>query len=287
MNPSTRDTAFHLHLTRDTPLGRYCILPGDPGRCAAIAARFDNPVHRQTNREYCTWTGALLGQPVSGLIVEGSRTALPNPNLDLYGKLDMAGIPYVFLHGGYAALPEAVCVSDDNFGGGYLLARHLITQGHTKIAGIFKSDDVQGHQRYLGCLSALRDAGLPIPDDRVLWYATEERRYLLDYGHTGLLEHFIQFYLKDCTAVVCYNDEVAVKLEKALLSQGLRVPQDKAIISFDNSQLGELASVGLTSFAHPKETLGACAARKLIAMLDGRKEKSTVMDWDLIQRKSV
>ena len=65
MNPSTRDTAFHLHLTRDTPLGRYCILPGDPGRCAAIAARFDNPVHRQTNREYCTWTGALLGQPVS------------------------------------------------------------------------------------------------------------------------------------------------------------------------------------------------------------------------------
>ncbi len=65
MNPSTRDIAFHLHLTRDTPVGRYCILPGDPGRCAAIAARFDNPVHRQTNREYCTWTGTLLGQPVS------------------------------------------------------------------------------------------------------------------------------------------------------------------------------------------------------------------------------
>lgn len=38
MNPSTRDTAFHLHLTRDTPLGRYCILPGDRAAAPAIAA---------------------------------------------------------------------------------------------------------------------------------------------------------------------------------------------------------------------------------------------------------
>ena len=39
-----------------------------------------------------------------------------------------------------------------------MLARHLITRGHTRIAGIFKSDDIQGHQRYLGFLSAMRDA---------------------------------------------------------------------------------------------------------------------------------
>ena len=89
----------------------------------------------------------LLHQPVGGLIIEGSKTALPNPNLDLYEKLDRAGIPVVFLHGSYRALPNALCVSDDNYGGGYLLARHLISRGHTKIAGIFKSDDIQGHQR--------------------------------------------------------------------------------------------------------------------------------------------
>ena len=98
---------------------------------------------------------------MGGLIVEGSKTALPNPNLDLYEKLDLAGIPVVFIHGSYGALPGAVCVSDDNFGGGYQLARHLIARGHTKIAGIFKSDDIQGHQRYLGYLTAMRDAGLP------------------------------------------------------------------------------------------------------------------------------
>ena len=143
----------------------------------------------------------LLRQNVDGLIVEGAKTALPTPNLDCYERLDRAGIPVIFLHGCYRELKDAVCVSDDNFGGGYLLVRHLLAKGHTKIAGIFKSDDIQGHQRYAGFLAAMRDAGLSIQDDRTYWYTTEERRFLLDYGHTEMLEHFLHFYLRDCTAV--------------------------------------------------------------------------------------
>lgn len=46
-------------------VGRYCILPGDPGRCAAIAAYFDGAVHVTQNREYNTYTGTLLGEKVS------------------------------------------------------------------------------------------------------------------------------------------------------------------------------------------------------------------------------
>lgn len=46
-------------------VGRYCILPGDPGRCEAIAALFDNPVHIGQNREYNIYTGTLLGEKVS------------------------------------------------------------------------------------------------------------------------------------------------------------------------------------------------------------------------------
>ena len=45
--------------------------------------------------------------------------------------------------------------------------------------------------------------------------------------------------------------------------------------------------MGLTSFDHPKESLGACAARKLISMMSGREETSTVMDWGLAERNSV
>ncbi len=65
MDNTKRDVQFHIHLSREDHLGRYCILPGDPGRCEAIAALFDHPVHLGMNREYNTWTGELLGERVS------------------------------------------------------------------------------------------------------------------------------------------------------------------------------------------------------------------------------
>lgn len=55
---------FHIRC-KGGDVGRYCFLPGDPGRCEAIAAHFDDPVHIGLNREYNIYTGTLLGQKVS------------------------------------------------------------------------------------------------------------------------------------------------------------------------------------------------------------------------------
>lgn len=55
---------FHIKCCRGD-VGRYCILPGDPGRCEKIAQYFDEPVHIMTNREFVTYTGTLLGEKVS------------------------------------------------------------------------------------------------------------------------------------------------------------------------------------------------------------------------------
>ena len=55
---------FHINCVRGD-VGRYVILPGDPGRCESIARYFDNPVHIGMNREYNIWTGYLLGEKVS------------------------------------------------------------------------------------------------------------------------------------------------------------------------------------------------------------------------------
>lgn len=55
---------FHIRCQKGD-VGRYCFLPGDPGRCEAIAAHFDNPVHIGMNREYNLYTGTLLGEKVS------------------------------------------------------------------------------------------------------------------------------------------------------------------------------------------------------------------------------
>lgn len=55
---------YHIHCV-EGDVGRYCFLPGDPGRCESIAAYFDDPVHIGMNREYNIYTGYLLGEKVS------------------------------------------------------------------------------------------------------------------------------------------------------------------------------------------------------------------------------
>ena len=55
---------FHIQCKRGD-VGRYCILPGDPGRCEAIARYFDEPIKIGSNREFTVYTGALLGERVS------------------------------------------------------------------------------------------------------------------------------------------------------------------------------------------------------------------------------
>lgn len=55
---------FHIRCKKGD-VGRYCFLPGDPGRCETIASYFDNPVHIGMNREFNIYTGTLLGEKVS------------------------------------------------------------------------------------------------------------------------------------------------------------------------------------------------------------------------------
>ena len=66
------DKQFHIHCV-EGDVGRYCILPGDPGRCKAIAAHFDDAHFVAQNREYTTYTGTLLGEKVQDIFTPGSH----------------------------------------------------------------------------------------------------------------------------------------------------------------------------------------------------------------------
>ncbi len=61
---STDGKAYHIQVAAGE-IGRYVILPGDPGRCASIAKYFDDPVLIADNREFVTYTGYLDGEKVS------------------------------------------------------------------------------------------------------------------------------------------------------------------------------------------------------------------------------
>ncbi|MDO4564992.1 MAG: GntR family transcriptional regulator [Clostridia bacterium] len=229
---------------------------------------------------------SLLKTPNAGILAEGSRTALPNPNVDLYEKLQLKGVPTVFLHGAHSSLKGAVCVGDDNFGGGYMLAKYLVDRGHRRIAGIFKSDDVQGIERYHGYMDALRDARL-LPEDRnILWFTTEERETLSSNSQPELMERFLFRHLSDCTAVVCYNDEIAYRLIKALTLAKRRVPQEVAVVSFDNSYYCELGEIKISSLSHKPMAMSRCASETLIKMIRGQACASQALSWELVERDS-
>lgn len=222
----------------------------------------------------------ILKNPVDGILIEGTKSAMPNPNFDLYEKLIGMGIPVVFFNGYYPTLSGTYSVCADNQAGGAELVRHLIDRGHTKIAGYFKSDDIQGHQRYSGFISELFRSGLIIPDENVFWYTTETKEKLFDDPEEVLKR------LGENTAVVCYNDEVAFGLVKCLLSAGRRVPEDVAVVSFDNSNLSWISQVPITSLSYEDRNIGRIAAQKLVDILDGRDVSSEVLPWTFIQKES-
>ncbi len=224
----------------------------------------------------------LLELSIDGVIVEGSKTALPNPNLDLYQKLRDLGLPLVFIHGVYPNIPWALSVLDDNKSGGRMLVDYLYQKGHRNIAGIFKSDDLQGLQRYEGYMTELRDLGLSVDDRRVLWYDTSAKELLT----AGARWEQVEKTLEGCSAVVCYNDEIANRLVTGLLKRGVKIPQELAVVSFDNSLLSDLSPVPITSLSHGSENVGRLAAELMLRCLRGEQCRSEKAGWTLVEKES-
>lgn len=228
----------------------------------------------------------VLEHPVDGLIVEGTKTALPNPNLSFYQQLREKNIPVLFINGSYPQLAGCPQVVMNDFAGGVLAAQTLLDKGFRRIGGLFKRDDRQGHERFRGVSETLTQAGQELPDERMLWYGTESREALFQQGEgQQLVERVRQGTGPD--ALVCYNDQVALQLCAALREAGCCVPQDVAVISFDNSAFAPLAHPALTTLNHPKDAFGALAAEKLLRMIDGAQEESAVLDWTLVERESL
>ena len=215
----------------------------------------------------------LMNKPIDGMIVEGTKTAFPNPNIDLYGRFAELGIPVVFINGYYSDLDSPVYVVADDRAGGCMACDILLKKGHRKIAGIFKSDDIQGHRRYQGYAEALRRAGLTVEDDHVIWYDTENRG--------NILKARAAHALRGCTAAVCYNDEIA------LLVMGiLEKTEDLALgkvefVSFDHSTFARLSAAPFLSLSISQENMGRLAAQKLLGLLGAKKEQPSVLPWGI------
>ena len=227
----------------------------------------------------------LLKDPPAAILIEGTRTALPNPNIPLLLQFEKAGVPIVFLFAAYPELKEYPCIRQDDAGGGELLTCYFLQKKHRHIAAILKSDDLQGLERYRGYLSALYQNGAPFRETNVLWYNTEDITSLLN-NQNDILDPFIRNHLSPCTAVLCYNDEIAYHLIRCLQRQNCRVPEDIAVLSFDNSYYCSLGPVPISSLGHERQELTQAAADAVIQAAEGKQPDSRLLSWIFTERES-
>lgn len=89
-----------------------------------------------------------------------------------------------------------------------------------------------------------------------------------------------------CSAIVCYNDEVAIRVITHLKKRNIRIPEDMAVVSFDNSQYSELAPVRITSLSHGAQNLGELAADLMLRLLRGEQCSSVVVPWLRMEKES-
>ena len=224
----------------------------------------------------------LLEKDIDGIIIEPSKSNLYCRHTELFEKMEKYEIPYVFIQGEYEAMADRPHVLMNDEQGSFLLTRHLIDLGHREIYGIFKSDDSQGQKRHNGYARALAEAGIPYDPSRVIWFYTEDRKV---HPYTGL-QRIIRSG-KPVDAVVCYNDQIARHVIRAIRETGKRVPEDISVTGYDNLESSSDDGMHLTTIVHPKEELGRLAAEMLLHMIRGENtEQRIVIEPELLVRES-
>jgi DNA-binding LacI/PurR family transcriptional regulator len=182
--------------------------------------------------------------------------------------------------------PYTFSVTVDNRHGGYLATRHLLVLGHRRIAYIsgqaHHSDD---RERLAGYRHALEEGGAE----------ADPRLVILGDGDTSGGQRALPelwAHSPRPSAVFCYNDRTAIGLIHAARQAGMRLPDDLAIVGFDDIPFASFIEPALTTIAQPMRALGQRAVEMGLALLDERGQEqappadNVVLRGQLIVRAS-
>lgn len=219
----------------------------------------------------------LHGRRADGMIV--AAAAIRDRNID---RLAFSDCPLVLL-GRYPRDPEVPTVGVDDHRGAELAVAHLAERHHRRrIAHIAAPTDhqagldrLQGYQAALGRCGIVYDQGLVVEGDVSEESGEQAARSLVAAG--------VEF-----DALFVGNDEMAVGAIRALAAGGRRVPDDVAVIGFDDVRLAAVVRPALTTIRQPMRDTARLAATRLLDILDGQspEPRQLVLPTELVVRSS-
>lgn len=173
----------------------------------------------------------------------------------------------------------------DNVRGGYLAVQHLIELGHTRI-GIIRgpANTSTGIERFEGAVKALQDHGLTLPE--YLFFAGD---FFKQCGYIAV-QHFLGLPpAQRPSAIYACNDDMAVGAFEAILDNGLKIPEDMALVGFNNVEPTNLRAIEITTIDQRPHEMGRLAALRLMEKLQAPHPLQVyrkVLDPRLVIRRS-
>ncbi|MCB0047646.1 MAG: LacI family DNA-binding transcriptional regulator [Caldilineaceae bacterium] len=218
---------------------------------------------------------------VDGVIISSSDISSERMH-----QLERYGIPSVLINNQTQQAPHTYSVYHDERYAMHQLLHHVIELGHERIAYLGNTRGGRTNlQRRQGYEEALAQAGLKIRADYIVngengmpQSGAQSMRALLESA-TALIP----------TAVVCFNDMMALGAMQAIRQAGLRVPDDLSLTGFDNVDLAAYFNPPLTTFHQPRYELGLQAATMMLQALNGEigpAEQASCLRGELIVRQS-
>ncbi|WNI24655.1 LacI family DNA-binding transcriptional regulator [Streptomyces sp. ITFR-16] len=218
----------------------------------------------------------LTAHRVDGVLLVSVHADDPLPDL-----LEQLGMPAV-MNGRRSATEPLPSVDSDNFEGARGAVEHLISRGRRSIATITGRLDVYASQRRLdGYRKAVSEAGLE-PDERLIAPA--------DFSEEGGVRAMRELLARrpDVDAVFAASDVMAAGARQVLREAGRRIPDDVALIGFDDSAVARHMDPALTSVRQPIEEMGRTMTRVLLEAIAGEttERPQIVLPTELVVRDS-
>ena len=220
----------------------------------------------------------LSDRHVDGAIVAPLTTTANFPH---YQDLIRAGFPLVLMDTELAGV-KAPCVRVDNVEGATLAVNYLAGEGHRKIAFLCGNINFQTNKlRYDGFCEAMKANSLGLSNE----YLVLNQDFLIQEGFCGVEE---LLDLSDPpTAIFAASDLMAMACIQTVMRRGLRVPDDVAVVGFDDLKISAHMEIPLTTVAQPKNEIAHWAVKLLLQLVNEEGSHADISGVKLVSPRLV